>query len=129
MEFVYTFLNNSCMYTTVYDKWQIKRETSIRLLGIQVILPFIYLLNYLDTNGDIWVLKLKTAKVLVTTDRSHSVWILSQRQISNNGLFVVVVVVIRFKWNSGVYTVQQFESKVYSLLWWKCTWNHFTSSF
>lgn len=128
MEFVYTFLNNSCMYTTVYDKWQIKRETSIRLLGIQVILPFIYLLNYLDTNGDIWVLKLKTAKVLVTTDRSHSVWILSQRQISNNGLFVVVVV-IRFKWNSGVYTVQQFESKVYSLLWWKCTWNHFTSSF
>lgn len=128
MEFVYTFLNNSCMYTTVYDKWQIKRETSIRLLGIQVILPFIYLLNYLDTNGDIWVLKLKTAKVLVTTDRSHSVWILSQCQISNNGLFVVVVV-IRFKWNSGVYTVQQFESKVYSLLWWKCTWNHFTSSF
>lgn len=128
MEFVYTFLNNSCMYTTVYDKWQIKRETSIRLLGIQVILPFIYLLNYLDTNGDIWVLKLKTAKVLVTTDRSHSVWILSQRQISNNGLFVVAVV-IRFKWNSGVYTVQQFESKVYSLLWWKCTWNHFTSSF
>lgn len=128
MEFVYTFLNNSCMYTTVYDKWQIKRETSIRLLGIQVILPFTYLLNYLDTNGDIWVLKLKTAKVLVTTDRSHSVWILSQRQISNNGLFVVVVV-IRFKWNSGVYTVQQFESKVYSLLWWKCTWNHFTSSF
>ena len=115
-DFVHITLNNNFyVHSSLRHADRLNGKTySRRFLGIQIILPLIKLSYYLAAS-----------KVLVTADRSHSVWILSQYQIPNNCPFVIVVVITGLKWkNSAHYATVLLRSLVKM-----CTRYHFTVSF